>query len=156
MPLELTPVATIPANDSPPFMVRDLSIITTPKPPASRTSISPPGLVVVRGTAKVLHGLVRLQGLASSPTAETQVRFTVALIAQRGARKNPNKATHLGIHFCLFIMNTPFRSRLGTPSYQEIDSKAISSLSLVNSSSRPFVPSSRSTFLSICVLFARL
>ena len=79
MPLELLPTPAIPANDPPPSMVRDLSIITMPKPPGSRTSISPPGLVFELAPAKVLHGLVRLQGLASSPTAETQVRF-VALI----------------------------------------------------------------------------
>src|SRR5712692_8557466 len=110
MPLALLPTATIPANDPPPSMVRDLSIVTTPKPPGSRTSISPPGLVFVLAPAKVLHGLVRPQGLASSPTAETQVLFTVALIAQSGARKKPRRAAHLGIQFCLFIRHSFFRS----------------------------------------------
>src|SRR6266404_1463446 len=108
MPLALTPTATIPANDPPPSMVRDLSIVTTPKPPGSRTSISPPGLVFALAPAKVLHGLVRLQGLTSSPTAETQVRFTVAPITQRGARKKPRRAAHLGIQLCLFIMTILF------------------------------------------------
>src|SRR5260370_2730560 len=156
MPLELTPVATIPANDSPPSMVRDLSIITVPKPPASRTSISPPGLVFVLAPAKVLHGLVRLQGLASSPTAETQVRFTVALIAQRGARKKPRRAAHLVIHFCLFIMNTPFRSRFLRFLIRKSIPKQFLVWDWVNCSSRLFMPSSRFTFDSICVILTRL
>ena len=41
--------------------------------------ISPPAAVLEMATAKVLHGAVRLQGLASSPTPETQVRVAWAL-----------------------------------------------------------------------------
>src|SRR5260221_9108366 len=36
--------------------------------------ISPAGAVLEMAPAKVLHGAVRLQGLASSPTPETHVR----------------------------------------------------------------------------------
>src|SRR5687768_6946633 len=59
-------------------MVIDLVIVTAPKPPGSRQLISPPAAVLVRAPAKVLHGAVRLHGLTSSPTPETQVRVACA------------------------------------------------------------------------------
>ena len=52
----------------------DLVMVTAPKPPGSRQSISPPAAVLEIAPAKVLQGAVRLHGLASSPTPETQVR----------------------------------------------------------------------------------
>src|SRR5687767_7332538 len=55
-------------------MVIDLVMLSAPKPPGSRTLISPPVAVFEIAPAKVLHGAVRLHGLASSPTPETQVR----------------------------------------------------------------------------------
>jgi hypothetical protein len=55
-------------------MVIDLVMVTAPKPPGSRQLISPLTAVLEMAPAKVLHGAVRLQGLASSPTPETQVR----------------------------------------------------------------------------------
>ena len=60
-------------------MVIDLVIVTAPKPPGSRQLISPPGAVFEIAPAKVLHGAVRLHGLTSSPTPETQVRVACAL-----------------------------------------------------------------------------
>jgi len=54
-------------------------IVTAPKPPGSRQLISPPAAVFEIAPAKVLQGAVRLQGLASSPTPETQVRVACAL-----------------------------------------------------------------------------
>jgi hypothetical protein len=45
-----------------------------PKPPGSRQLISPLSAVLEMAPAKVLHGAVRLHGLASSPTPDTQVR----------------------------------------------------------------------------------
>src|SRR5690242_21105549 len=60
-------------------MVIDLVIVTAPKPPGSRQSISPPAAVLEIAPANVLHGAVRLHGLASSPTPETQVRLACAL-----------------------------------------------------------------------------
>src|SRR5262245_33864187 len=57
-----------------PLMVIDLVIVTAPKPPGSSTEISPPVAVFEIAPAKVLHGAVRLHGLASSPTPETHVR----------------------------------------------------------------------------------
>src|SRR5262245_33848396 len=56
----------------------DLVIVTPPKPPGSRQLISPPLAVFEMAPAKVLQGAVRLHGLASSPTPETQVRVACA------------------------------------------------------------------------------
>src|SRR3569833_1060516 len=49
-----------------------------PKPPGSRQLISPLAAVFEIAPAKVLHGAVRLQGFASSPTPETHVRVACA------------------------------------------------------------------------------
>src|SRR5262245_2375695 len=59
-------------------MVIDLVIVTVPKPPGSRQLISPLMKVLEIAPANVLHGAVRLHGLASSPTPETQVRVAWA------------------------------------------------------------------------------
>src|SRR5690242_7268846 len=59
-------------------MVIDLVMVTAPKPPGSRQLISPLGAVFERAAANVLHGAVRLHGLASSPTPDTQVRDACA------------------------------------------------------------------------------
>src|SRR5262249_16937072 len=55
-----------------------LVMVTAPNPPGSRQLISPFGAVFEMAPAKVLHGAVRLQGFASSPTPETQVRVACA------------------------------------------------------------------------------
>src|SRR6201999_3601372 len=60
-------------------MVIDLVMVTVPMPPGSRQLISPAVAVLEIAPAKVLHGAVRLQGLTSSPTPETQVRVAWAL-----------------------------------------------------------------------------
>jgi len=52
----------------------DFVIVTAPKPPGSSTLISPAAAVFEMAPANVLQGAVRLHGLASSPTPETQVR----------------------------------------------------------------------------------
>lgn len=72
------PEERIEANVPEPSIVIDLVMVTTPKPPGSSASISPPAAVFEMAPAKVLHGAVRLQGLASSPTPETQVRVACA------------------------------------------------------------------------------
>ena len=59
-------------------MVIDLVMVTAPKPPGSRQLISPPAAVFEIAPAKVLQGAVRLHGLTSSPTPETQVRVACA------------------------------------------------------------------------------
>src|SRR5262249_24779799 len=59
-------------------ILSDLVIVTAPKPPGSRTLISPPAAVFEMAPAKVLHGAVREHGLASSPTPDTHVRVACA------------------------------------------------------------------------------
>src|SRR6266849_2930865 len=74
-------------------MVMDLVIVTAPNPPGSRASISPPTAVLEIAPAKVLQGAVRLHGLASSPTPETQVRDACALADgawENATRKAPS------------------------------------------------------------------
>src|SRR5262252_4226776 len=63
----------------PPSIVIALVMVTAPKPPGSRALISPWGAVLEIAPANVLQGAVRLHGLASSPTPETQVRVACAL-----------------------------------------------------------------------------
>src|SRR6202034_2945056 len=62
----------------PPSRVIALVIVTAPKPPGSNASISPPAAVLEMAPGQVLHGAVRLHGLASSPTPDTQVRVACA------------------------------------------------------------------------------
>ena len=59
-------------------IVIDLVMVTAPNPPGSRQSISPPAAVFEMAPAKVLQGAVRLHGLTSSPTPDTQVRVACA------------------------------------------------------------------------------
>src|ERR1700752_4950977 len=65
----------------PPSRVMALVMVTAPKPPGSRASISPPFAVLEIAPAQVLQGAVRLHGLASSPTPDTQVRVACACAA---------------------------------------------------------------------------
>src|ERR1041384_3203147 len=78
MTIPFTSEARIDANVPVPSSVIDLVIVTAPKPPGSRASISPQAAVLEMAPAQVLQGAVRLQGLASSPTPETQVREACA------------------------------------------------------------------------------
>ena len=68
-----------------------LVIVTAPKPAGSRTLISPRGAVLEMAPANVLQGAVLLQGFASSPTPDTQVR--VACAKAEGAAIAPATAT---------------------------------------------------------------
>src|ERR1043166_2213291 len=65
-----------------PFKVMDLVMVTAPKPPGSSAEISPPAAVFEIAPANVLQGAVRLQGLASSPTPEIQVRVACAFASE--------------------------------------------------------------------------
>src|SRR4051812_8372923 len=81
MSLMLKPL--VPAARTPPTTplhrtLIDFVIVSVPKPPGSRQLISPPVAVLEIAPANVLHGAVRLHGLASSPTPETQVRVACA------------------------------------------------------------------------------
>src|SRR5712691_1763427 len=70
----LVPAASMPAKVAVQSMVIDLVMVTAPKPPGSRQLMMPLGSVFEIAPANVLHGAVRLHGLTSSPTPETQVR----------------------------------------------------------------------------------
>jgi hypothetical protein len=57
-----------------PKMVIDLVMVTGPKSPGSRTSISPPAVVCASATAKVRQGDTRVHGFESLPiVADTKV-----------------------------------------------------------------------------------
>src|SRR6185503_16052344 len=77
-----TSEARIPASVPSPLIVMDLVIVTAPNPPGSNTEISPLAAVFEIAPAKVLHGAVRLQGLASSPTPDTHVRVACACASE--------------------------------------------------------------------------
>src|SRR5207237_2716980 len=82
--LTLTPVVlelSTPPSVFEQSMVIDLVAVTAPKPPGSRQLISPPAAVFEIAPAKVLQGAVRLHGLRSSPTPDTQVRVACACAA---------------------------------------------------------------------------
>src|SRR5712691_10140827 len=76
--MALVPDAKTPAKVLPQSIVIDLVMVMTPKPPGSRQLMIPPATVCEMAPAKVLHGAMRLHGLASSPTPETQVRVACA------------------------------------------------------------------------------
>src|SRR4029077_15252087 len=86
-PVALTIMPLVPDTKTlatwppPPSIVIALVIVSGQKPPGSRASISPPGAVFEIAPANVLQGAVRLHGLASSPTPETQVRDACACAA---------------------------------------------------------------------------
>src|SRR6266478_5577037 len=78
----------------PPSMVIDLVMVTAPNPPESRQSISPPAAVLEMAPAKVLHGAVRLHGLTSSPTPDTQVRVWACAGAAASRASNTARPAH--------------------------------------------------------------
>src|SRR3954467_5746458 len=72
--MPLMPEARTPPSVESQTMLIDLVMVTAPAPFGSRQLISPPADVLEIAPAKVLHGAVRLQGLRSSPTPDTQLR----------------------------------------------------------------------------------
>jgi hypothetical protein len=76
--MPLVSAARTEPNVAPQSIVIDYVIVTAPKPPGSMQLISPPDAVLEMAPAKVLHGAVRVQALASSPTPDTQVRVAWA------------------------------------------------------------------------------
>src|SRR5262249_40662596 len=85
----------------------DLVIVTAPNPPGSSTSISPPVAVFEIAPAKVLHGAVRLQGLASSPTPDTQVLVACACATEKAASSTAIAARLQTITLLIFIEMFP-------------------------------------------------
>src|ERR1700761_4467078 len=74
MLIALVPALLIEPRISWQSSVIDFVIVMAPKPPGSRQLISPSCAVLEIAPAKVLQGAVRLHGLTSSPTPDTQVR----------------------------------------------------------------------------------
>src|SRR3569623_1255663 len=96
----------------------DLVMLTEPKPPGSRQSISPPLAVFEIAPAQVLQGAVRLHGLASSPTPEIQVRVAWALAGVAKPRpSNIAVATNPSILINLVMRKLPLcsLSQIGQP-----------------------------------------
>src|SRR5215813_13975174 len=105
--MPLVPETSTPPSPapSPQSSVMALVIVTAPNPPGSRQSISPPGAVLEIAPAHVLHGAVRLHGLTSSPTPDTQVRLACAYISEDPTMRNASNFTILV--FRIFA-NSPF------------------------------------------------
>src|SRR5215213_9407874 len=80
--MALVPETSTPARVGVASIVIDLVMVTPPNPPGSRALISPPAAVLLIAPANVLQGAVRLQGLASSPTPDTQVRVACPQAAE--------------------------------------------------------------------------
>src|SRR4029077_5787091 len=93
--IPLTELARIEAQPEPvpPSRTIALVIVTAPKPPGSSASISPPSAVFEIAPAQVLHGAVRLHGLASSPTPDTQVRLACARAVEQARTDNASMLT---------------------------------------------------------------
>src|SRR5438132_2823946 len=89
-------------------MVIDLVIVTVPKPPGSSTLISPSLAVLEMAPANVLHGAVRLHGLASSPTPDTQVRVACAWASDANASTKVAITSSLIVNRNLFIWSLLF------------------------------------------------
>src|SRR5882757_5185429 len=93
-------------------------MVTVPKPPGSRQLISPAVAVLEIAPANVLQGAVRLHGLTSSPTPETQVRVAWALAgadATNGTK--PTKASkamrRISTSLCALRLSQSFKNRDG-------------------------------------------
>src|SRR3954451_9363778 len=94
-------------------MVIDFVIVTAPNPPGSR-QLMMPGLAVFEiAPANVLHGAVRLQGLASSPTPETQVRVACAEAGE--TNDNADTAPAINAPKIMRFMRTSLCLRGGDP-----------------------------------------
>src|SRR5437667_8157674 len=75
MPLALARMPAVPPSHE---IVTDLVMDRAPKLPASRQLISPNASVWLSAWKNVAHGKARVQGLASLPLPETQVRDAAA------------------------------------------------------------------------------
>src|SRR5262249_58383888 len=100
-------------------MVIDFGMVTAPNPPGSSTLISPCGAVFEIAPAKVLHGAVRLHGLASSPTPETQVRVACALAGAAASVMATMAQQSVAMDSSVFLMSISLSSlrrlRYGRP-----------------------------------------
>src|SRR6266481_8320076 len=91
-------------------MVMAFVIVTPPNPPGSKQLISPPAAVFEIAPAKVLHGAVRLHGLASSPTPDTHVRVACACANEARNTQTANTAKALRASLVSFMGFPPYAS----------------------------------------------
>src|SRR5215210_5572201 len=109
--MAFVPDTSTPASKPSLEMVIDLLIVTPPKPPGSRTLISPAVAVFEIAPAKVLQGAVRLLCLTETPTTETQVRVACAW-AEDETRQNRTEAVSESVIFLMILslqINWPLR-----------------------------------------------
>ena len=97
------PAAEMPPAYGPPPMMMDFVMVTVPKPPGSSASIYPKADVLEMAPAQVWHGAVRLQGLASLPTPDTQVRVACAKACSERKADEPNNKKRTSF----FTVRTP-------------------------------------------------
>src|SRR5215468_3125643 len=96
-------------------MVMAFVIVTAPNPPGSKQLISPSGAVFEIAPAKVLHGAVRLHGLASSPTPDTHVRVACACASEAKDTQTANTTKALKaslLSFIRFLLTTFSEQRM--------------------------------------------
>src|SRR5262249_51397453 len=78
MLMPLVPVPRMCAIAGGPMIEIGFVIVRAPNPPGSRALMMPFAAVLLIAPANVLHGAVREQGFASSPTPDTHVRVACA------------------------------------------------------------------------------
>src|SRR5262249_34784382 len=98
--------------------VMALVIVTAPKPPGSRTEISPPAAVFEIAPANVLHGAVRLHGFTSSPTPDTHVRVACANASVLPNNKQPMNARVVRTKRIVISL---LRSEINRTGFQSLD-----------------------------------
>src|SRR5215208_7747574 len=110
---ELMMIPVVPAARMLPItplhlIVIDLMMLMVPKPAESRQLISPFVAVFEIAPANVLQGAVRLHGLTSSPTPETQVRVACAWAgaAYRAGTSSVPRAVSETASF--FMLSSPY------------------------------------------------
>src|SRR3989344_3095310 len=105
--MPLVPLAMIVASTLSQSSLIDLVIVTVPKLAGSRQLISPPAAVFEIEPAKVRHGAVRLHGLTSSPTPETQVRVACAEAGVASGMANSTANAAHSARIVYLVINTP-------------------------------------------------
>src|SRR5215471_13412143 len=107
--MPFVPDTSTPASVWSERIVSGLVIVRAPNPPGSSTLISPAAAVFEIAPAKVLHGAVRLHGLASSPTPDTHVRVACACASEAKDTQTANTTKALKaslLSFILFLLTT--------------------------------------------------
>ncbi len=110
----LTMIALVPETSIDPWvpvqsMVMALVMVTAPKPPGSRQSISPLGAVLEIAPAKVLQGAVRLHGWASSPVPKPRSGWPAQSAGSTAKAKATTTASRVNGSTVILIANPPLK-----------------------------------------------